>query len=98
MDSNHWSRRENGVAFLRLPDRTPTPSPVQLSIDVGRGRINTSSNPGGNSYDQAQILTSSACAHLTASAAGMPCTAFAYMSVMMYLVTTSAAARLGRPA
>jgi len=26
---------------------------VQLSIDVGRGRINTSSNPRGNGHDQA---------------------------------------------
>src|SRR5579884_3306538 len=36
---------------------------------------------------------SSACAHFTASSAGMPCTAFAYISVMMYLETTSAALR-----
>ena len=36
-------------------------------------------------------LTSSAWAHLTASAGGMPWMAFAYMSTMMYLVCTSAA-------
>src|SRR5437764_3455605 len=32
-------------------------------------------------------------AHFTASSAGMPCTALAYISVMMYLDTTSAALR-----
>jgi hypothetical protein len=49
-------------------------------------------------YGQAYIFTSSSWAHLTASSAGMPCTALAYMSTMMYLVTASAAARLGGPA
>src|SRR5882762_1580410 len=43
--------------------------------------------------DQPYTFTSSACAHFTASSAGMPCTALAYMSVTMYLETTSAALR-----
>ncbi len=41
---------------------------------------------------------SSPSAHLTASSAGMPCTALAYMSTMMYLESTSPACLLEGPA
>src|SRR2546429_700372 len=43
-------------------------------------------------------LFNSDSAHLTASSAGMPCTALAYMSVMMYFESTSWALALGGPA
>jgi hypothetical protein len=37
-------------------------------------------------------------AHFTESSAAMPCTAFAYISTMMYLLTASAAPRRAGPA
>src|SRR5262245_8538648 len=44
---------------------------------------------------QLLIFTSSSCAHHTAPSAGIPCTAFAYISTMIYLVMASADARPG---
>src|SRR5215216_4309335 len=46
----------------------------------------------------AYAFVTSECAHLAACSAGMPWIALAYMSTMMYLLTTSAALRSGGPA
>ena len=52
----------------------------------------------GGTADQLWIFLTSPWAHFTASSAGVPWTAFAYISVMMYLLSTSAALRSAGPA